>query len=159
MTYFNICREKQSQNSTWLSAKLVCWCNFQDWFSALGELRISGQDTQKALNQQKASIDRIHLFDEVALLREGSLQKNDFYQFFKKNHLFLLDWPRILMKEKADTAAPSDLKVLPRKHCESVQPVIESAHTKLTFVKLTVVRNFTGTEAGILKGNIQSSEP
>ena len=62
-------------------------------------------------------------------------------------------------KKKADKAAPSDLKVLLRKHCESVQPVIESAHTKLTFVKLTVVRNFTGTEAGILKGNIQSSEP
>ena len=62
-------------------------------------------------------------------------------------------------KKTADKAAPSDLKVLPRKHCESVQPVIESAHTKLTFVKLTVVRNFTGTEAGILKGNIQSSEP
>ena len=83
MTYFNICREKQSQNSTWLSAKLVCWCNFQDWFSALGELRIGGQDTQKALNQQKASIDRLNLFDKVALFREGSLQKNYFYQFFK----------------------------------------------------------------------------
>ena len=75
MTYFNICREKQSQNSTWLSAKLVCWCNFQDWFSALGELRIGGQDTQKALNQQKASIDRLNLFDEDAFLRDGSLQK------------------------------------------------------------------------------------
>ena len=84
MTYFNICREKQSQNSTWLSAKLVCWCNFQDWFSALGELRIGGQDTQKALNQQKASIDRIHLFDEVALLREGSLQKKTFTSSLKR---------------------------------------------------------------------------
>ena len=64
-------------------------------------------------------------------------------------------------KKTADKAAPSDLKVLPlpRKHCESVQPVIGSAHTKLTFVKLTVVRNFTGTEAGILKSNIQSTEP
>ena len=136
MTYFNICREKQSQNSTWLSAKLVCWCNFQDWFSALGELKIGGQDTQKALNQQKASISRLNLFDEVAVLN------NDFYQFFKKTLLFLLGWPHILMKEKANTAAPSDFKVLPRKHCESLQPVIESAHTKLTFVQLTIVRNF-----------------
>ena len=49
------------------------------------------------------------------------------------------------MKKKADKATPSDLKVLLRKHCESVQPVIESAHTKLTFVKLTVVRNFRET--------------
>ena len=67
-----------------VSAKLVCWCNFQDWFSALGELRIGGQDTQKALNQQKASIDRFHLFDEVALLREGSLQKKTFTSSLKR---------------------------------------------------------------------------
>ena len=48
-----------------VSAKLVCWCNFQDWFSALGELRIGGQIHRRLLINKRPQLAEYIYFTKL----------------------------------------------------------------------------------------------